>query len=446
MVTVESAPKVSLVLPSLNVRPYIEECLDSVINQTLKEIEMICVDAGSTDGTLEILERYAAQDARIVVLHSDIKSYGYQMNMGMKAARGEYIGIVETDDLVPPEMYEELYKTAAEHHLDFVKADFYRFKDVNGVRERTLEYATREGCYHRVLMPRKDKRAFSTLVNTWNGIYKRAFLEAHDIRHNESPGASFQDNGFWLQTMMFADQAMFLDTPFYLNRRDNPTSSVFRRDKVFAVADEYRFMRDLLDQHPDYKAQVWPQFVTVMLSNYEGTMQRLSFENRRAFLRRYASDFRKLMEDGQMPYEYFSDAQIGKLCRIAFAPDRYDELYYKPWHVLYESMAAAPGVILYGAGKMGRQLFERMQEDVPDIKIRCFAVTSMDGNDATCCGQPVCEIGTLADCRQDLVVVAMGRKLRPPVCKLLKEQGFENVAFLPLADDAVYEEEHGREA
>lgn len=119
--------KVSIILPSLNVLPYIKECVESVMNQTLHEIEIICVDAGSTDGTLEILQEYEKQDNRIKLIVSDKKSYGYQMNLGIKAAVGEYIGIVETDDYVSENMYEELYTVARENEVDFVKADFYRF-------------------------------------------------------------------------------------------------------------------------------------------------------------------------------------------------------------------------------------------------------------------------------------------------------------------------------
>ena len=83
--------KVTVLLPSLNVAGFIEECLISVTGQTLKELEILCIDAGSTDGTLEILERYAKKDKRIRVLHSDRKSYGYQINRGMDMALGEYL-------------------------------------------------------------------------------------------------------------------------------------------------------------------------------------------------------------------------------------------------------------------------------------------------------------------------------------------------------------------
>ena len=105
--------KVSVILPSLNVADYIERCLESVIHQSLKELEILCVDAGSADGTKEILDKYADKDPRIKVLHSGKKSYGRQVNMGLDYASGEYAAVLETDDWIDRDMYQCLYKHAA---------------------------------------------------------------------------------------------------------------------------------------------------------------------------------------------------------------------------------------------------------------------------------------------------------------------------------------------
>ena len=90
--------KVSVILPSLNVARYIRECMDSVLSQSLQELEIICVDAESVDGTRELLNEYAGKDSRITVLNSNVKSYGKQVNIGLEYASGEYIAILETDD------------------------------------------------------------------------------------------------------------------------------------------------------------------------------------------------------------------------------------------------------------------------------------------------------------------------------------------------------------
>lgn len=93
-------PKISIIMPSFNVAPYIRECMDSVLAQTLSDIEVIVVDADSTDGTREILDEYAQKDSRIVILKDDKKSTGYANNKALDYATGEYIGIVETDDYI----------------------------------------------------------------------------------------------------------------------------------------------------------------------------------------------------------------------------------------------------------------------------------------------------------------------------------------------------------
>ena len=85
-------------MPSLNVVNYIEEAIESVRTQTLQEIEIICIDAGSNDGTWEILTKLAAIDERIVLRHSNRKSYGYQVNLVIDMEKGEYIAVLETDD------------------------------------------------------------------------------------------------------------------------------------------------------------------------------------------------------------------------------------------------------------------------------------------------------------------------------------------------------------
>lgn len=104
--------KISVIMPSLNVSKYIKQCLQSVLNQTLEDIEIICVDGGSTDGTLDIIQQYVKKDNRVKLIHSDIKSYGYQMNLGIKEASGDYIGIVETDDYIQSDMYRGMSESS----------------------------------------------------------------------------------------------------------------------------------------------------------------------------------------------------------------------------------------------------------------------------------------------------------------------------------------------
>ena len=124
-------PALSIIMPSLNVAPYIRQCIESVLGQTAEDIEILCVDAMSTDGTLEILREYAGQDPRVRLILSDKKSYGYQMNLGLDAAQGEYIGIVETDDWVDADMFATLLQAANENDVSPCEDRSFRFSSTS---------------------------------------------------------------------------------------------------------------------------------------------------------------------------------------------------------------------------------------------------------------------------------------------------------------------------
>ena len=121
-------PKVSVLVPVMNVAEYLENALDSLKKQTLQETEYLLLDDGSTDGSPGILRRYAEADSRFRIVEKKNTGYGHTMNMGLDQARGEYIGILEPDDCAEPEMYRRLYEEAARYDLDFVKSDFTQFR------------------------------------------------------------------------------------------------------------------------------------------------------------------------------------------------------------------------------------------------------------------------------------------------------------------------------
>lgn len=236
-------PKISIILPSLNVAPYIRECIESVITQTLSDIEILCIDAGSTDGTCEIIKEYAAKDRRVHFISSEKKSYGYQMNLGLDMAQGEYIGIVETDDCVEPDMYEVLYQTAIENDLDYAKAGFYTMVTPYEGEQYLLEHPM--GDTNRIISSQYFiEKDLSPDVFIWNGIYRRAFMQEFDIRLNESPGAAFQDCGFRYLVDMNLRRGMFIDRLFYHYRRDNAAASTYDRHFAKFNLAECRYIRE----------------------------------------------------------------------------------------------------------------------------------------------------------------------------------------------------------
>ena len=300
-------PPVSVLVPVFNVERYLGECLDSLVAQTLPGLEIVCVDDGSTDGSRDILEEYAGRLPGMKILTGPNGGYGKAMNRALAAATGEFVGIVEPDDYVEPDTFADLYRTAAENGLDFVKADFDRFRD--GPRGRTFvrEALDRTGRhYGEIFDPSATPHAIRFEMNTWTGVYRRSFLEEFRIRHHETPGASFQDNGFWWQTFVRGRRAMLVPRVHYHNRRDNPGSSVYDPGKVFAMNAEYDWIRSFLEEDP----AVWERFRGVFwwakFKNYRFRFGHVADSRRLEFARRFGAEFREGLRRGEIVLSEFN--------------------------------------------------------------------------------------------------------------------------------------------
>lgn len=318
-------PKVSIIVPIYNVENYLEECLESIVRQTLSDIEIICINDGSTDGSLAILQKYAENDERIVVVDKENGGYGIGMNIGLDKATGEYIGIVEPDDYVPLGMYEDLYLKAKEYDLDFVKADFYRFvTEANGNMTLTYNHLTsNKSKYNVVFNPSQEPAALKYVMNTWSGIYKRDFIEKYHIRHHETPGASFQDNGFWIQTFCFAERAMILDKPYYMNRRDNPNSSVNSPEKVYCMNEEYKYIRNILEKDPELWERFKYYYTFKKFGNYMATLRRINIKFKHKYVLDISEEFNKAEKDGELDKSIFSAVQQKKLDLLMGDPEAF---------------------------------------------------------------------------------------------------------------------------
>ena len=157
-------PKISVLIPSYNSADFIEECIKSVVNQSLENIEILCIDANSNDGTIKILQEYALKDKRIQIILSDRKSFGYQLNLGIQNAKGKYFTIVESDDYVDLTMCEKLWRLAEICDCDMIKADIFGFE--KGIFGRNFKYLSmaRVGfgskVYGKVSIPKEEKRDY----------------------------------------------------------------------------------------------------------------------------------------------------------------------------------------------------------------------------------------------------------------------------------------------
>lgn len=421
--------KVSIIMPSLNVAAYINQCIDSVISQSLRDIEIICVDAGSIDGTLEILREYEKKDSRVKVIISEKKSYGYQMNLGISMAQGEYIGIVETDDFIPAQMYEELYQIAEENSVDFVKSDFYRFwgKD-DKLRKVLFHIIGNDFFYNRVINTEEVKECFrSSISNTWCGIYNRKFLLDNQICHNESPGASFQDNGFCFLVFAYAQRGYFVNKAYYMNRRDNLGSSVYNKHKSFCICDEYEFIESSLRRDEiTFQANKFI-FAYMCYRAYYVNINRVLDENMEEYMQRFSGILCRFDRQGLLKRDMFGGAEWNNIRRIMEDPMQYYYTQILPQRELLDKIREYDSIIIYGAGKEGRKFFGMLYNNMLHEKVHCFAVTQVENNTTSYMGLPVNDIHDLIEYRnKSAVVIATEKGHHRDIFTLLKELGFVN--------------------
>ena len=324
------SPAISVLVPTLNSFKYIKECIDSILNQTLQDIEVICIDAGSTDGTLEILNDYAQRDYRIRLINSNMKSYGHQLNLGLDAARGDYIAIVESDDYIDCNMFEDQYHIAQKNNIDFIKANYKIFYGLP--EERTFQYInvdSKNKYYDKVSSSKQDINIFNTNLVIWTGIYRKSFLDKNKIRFNETPGASYQDNGFYFQTYSLADRIWFTKKDYYRLRRDNPNSSVKNKGKVYAMCKEYEYIKNFVMEKFPRNKKIYKMYLKKKKQNYLWNLTRIAEEFKKEFLNKFGADFKEDLAHGDICIPFFSPQEIQTVTKIVNDSDAYYVEYTK---------------------------------------------------------------------------------------------------------------------
>ena len=321
--------KVSVIIPCYNAEKYLRQCINSVVNQTLKELEIICVNDGSTDSTLSILREYALRDARVTIIDKPNGGYGESMNRGFDMATGEYLGIVESDDYAEPEMFEKLYLTAKRYDLDVVKSGFF-FYYSTPTETNTPRPIASHITSGRTFCPVTDFPAKSEMVEffnlkptIWSSIYKTSFIRANNIRFNETPGASYQDASFNFKVWACAKKVRLLEECFLHYRQDNEASSVNSPGKVYCVCDEYDEIERFLEQHQMIKGLLLPVMVRLKYDTYMWNYNRLSETLQAEFIHRFRDDFLRHRSDGIILPGYFEEKKIKDIDKIIFDPDRY---------------------------------------------------------------------------------------------------------------------------
>ncbi len=287
--------KISVIVPVYNVEKYLEECLSSLIHQTLSDIEIICVNDGSSDNSLKIIQDFQLKDKRIKIINKENSGYGETMNKGLDLATGEYIGIVESDDFVKSEMFEELYKIASKNEADVVKSDFY-FYFTKEKQARKADKVRDKKCFS----IKDDVSVLKTMPSIWSGIYRREFLIQNSLRFLETPGASYQDTSFAFKTLCCAKKIIFTKNAYLYYRSDNENSSVKSKSKVFCICDEFDEITKFLNENPKIKSIVNNQKLKIQFNRYKWNTIRIDDAFRDEFIDKFQQTFENFYKNNEI--------------------------------------------------------------------------------------------------------------------------------------------------
>lgn len=320
----QKIPVVSLLVPICNVERYLRECLDSALVQTLRDIEIICINDGSTDASLDIINEYAAADSRVRVIDKANSGYGDSMNQGIDAARGTYVGILESDDFMFPDSLEKLVAKAKETNAQVVKGDFYLYwskpeqrKELFGIIDESML----GDAYRPVDCP----GIFYKKPSIWSAIYRRDFLNENGIRFLPTPGASYQDAGFNFKVWACAERAAFIHDPILCYRQDNEKSSVNSPNKVFCVCDEYAEMQRFLDERPQLESKLQGVLMRMKVDSYRWNDERLVDELRAQFWERASVELKRDWDAGRVDLSLFDPRGETDLRLMIESPTAYIE-------------------------------------------------------------------------------------------------------------------------
>lgn len=237
-------PKVSVIIPIYNASEYLPLCLNSLVNQTLKDIEIICIDDGSTDNSLDILKEYAQRDSRFQIIKQKNQGSAAARNTALKFASGEYIGFMDSDDSINDIYFEDLYKAAKKYSADISATDNVI------IHENGKQYKKNTGIKskNKILYKTKEKAPIIIASGiSWNKIYKRSFLNKHNINCLEIKNPA-EDNYFTDIAVCYAKKiAITHNTQYNYIIRNNSQTQKLKTRNDFKVFEIYQQIEDKIN-------------------------------------------------------------------------------------------------------------------------------------------------------------------------------------------------------
>ena len=262
--------KISAIVPVFNVENYLGQCLDSISRQTLKDFEVIIVNAGSDDSSPKICDNYAKRDCRIKVFHRDNGGYASACNLALENCSGDYIALVEPDDFIDERMFEDLYVAAKNFNADIVKSAFWELTDTARRRSEKLRSLTIKET--ETFDIGKHPEIFARHPSIWSCIYKRKFLQDNKINFKPEKIRGWEDNLFQVATMCAAKRIFYIDKAYYHWRKtylldyekiSNPQMPMLRSIEICS------FLKSKGVNNPDILACLLRRSIVYLKLSYE---------------------------------------------------------------------------------------------------------------------------------------------------------------------------------
>lgn len=249
-------PKISIVIPIYNVEKYLDKCVQSAINQTLQDIEIILVDDESSDGCPQLCNEYAKQDGRIKVVHKKNGGLGFARNSGLEVATGEYVTFLDSDDFVDLHTYEHLYNIAKAENLDALYYKFERFVDEDKVKEAEIcnkitKYENeniKELMLDIIASEPSAKVDHKVQCSSCTAMYRMDIIKQNNVRFHSERELISEDLIFNLDYLKYANKVVFNNGTHY-HYRVNPTSltSTIRTDRIEKNYKLYEYIKDNIE-------------------------------------------------------------------------------------------------------------------------------------------------------------------------------------------------------
>lgn len=247
-------PKVSVIVPVYKVEKYLVQCVESILAQTLKEIEIILIDEGDKDACRIIIDYYAKIDNRIIAIHEKNGGYGASCNKGFMIARGEYIGIVESDDFIDSHMYEEMYNYAKKYNVDILKTPYYEYFDKTSKEEEIIKKCPAWELLKKI--PNTNKFSvieypifFGIHPCLWSSIYRTDFIKEKNIKFDEEKGSGYVDQTFRVLSLCHANSIYYLHKPYYYYRLSNPDASTANDYNMSSMVKRWENVHELIEKN-----------------------------------------------------------------------------------------------------------------------------------------------------------------------------------------------------